>query len=81
MLEPFERLKKIREQASVSPQELADITHVSLASQYNYEKGTRKPDIDYLLRLHEAGYDVMYLLTGERDVQTLSEEEKELLEV
>lgn len=64
MPEPFERLREIREASSVSPQELADITNVSLASQYNYEKGLRKPDFDYLRRLHDAGYDVLYLLTG-----------------
>lgn len=81
MLESFERLKKIREQAGVSPQELADITHVSLASQYNYEKGTRKPDIDYLTRLHEAGFDAVYLITGNRSAEILTEEEKNLLEV
>lgn len=68
MLEPFERLREIREASSVSPQELADITNVSLASQYNYEKGLRKPDFDYLQRLHDAGYDVLYLLTGTTEI-------------
>jgi S24 (lexA) family peptidase len=68
MPEPFERLREIREASSVSPQELADITNVSLASQYNYEKGLRKPDFDYLQRLHDAGYDVLYLLTGTTEI-------------
>ena len=41
---------------------------VAVSAQRNYEKGLRKPDIDYLQRLYDAGYDVMYLLTGVTEV-------------
>lgn len=35
-------------------------------SQSNYEKGTRKPDTEYLAAIARAGVDVLYVVTGVR---------------
>ena len=61
-----ERLRDIREYSKVNQSEFAQIAGVSLTSQQNYERGARIPDAQYLLRLHEAGFDTHYILTGER---------------
>lgn len=59
--------------------DFAAMMGISVSAQRNYEKGLRKPDSDYLERLANAGYDVKYLITGERESANLSREESELL--
>lgn len=66
MLQPYERLKEIVEGAGITQKDFAQMMGVSVATQRNYEKGTRSPDFEYLTRMHEAGYDVNYILTGKR---------------
>lgn len=66
MLQLNERLRDIREDSKVNQTEFAQIGGVSLTSQQNYERGSRIPDAEYLSRLHEAGFDAHYILTGER---------------
>lgn len=61
-----ERLREIVQQSGRSQASFAEMMGISLSSQKNYEKGLRKPDVEYLTRLHEAGFDTHYLLTGER---------------
>ena len=39
---------------------------VSTNSQINYEKGTRAPDVDYLLGFQRAGGDLSYVINGTR---------------
>lgn len=76
-----ERLREIVQQSGRSQASFAEMMGISLSSQKNYEKGLRKPDVEYLTRLHEAGFDVVYLLTGERSVARLSQAESDLLTV
>ncbi len=47
------RLQKLRRQASMSQQELADQLHVSRQSISKWELGTATPDLDNLVRLSE----------------------------
>lgn len=51
-------------------------------SQGNYELGERSPDAIYLAAIAEAGADIRYIVTGERDgpaPEVLSTDERELL--
>jgi transcriptional regulator with XRE-family HTH domain len=41
---------------------------ISRTAQYQYEKGIRSPDTDYLGAAEELGVDVLYVLTGARQV-------------
>lgn len=81
MSQSFERLQEIVYSSGMMQSEFATMMGVSVATQRNYEKGLRKPDVDYLTRLYEAGFDVVYLLTGERSVARLSQVESDLLSV
>lgn len=77
---PFaERLYELVRASGLTQVAFAERMSISLSSQKNYEKGLRKPDTDYLYKLHDADYDLHYLLTGERNVSTLSPDESELL--
>lgn len=75
------RLKTLRELAQLRPDEMADLGGISVATQYNYERGTHKPDFAYLQRLHNAGLDVLYLFAGHRTRSALSTDEQQLLHV
>lgn len=67
-MQRHERLREIVEKSGVTQGNFAAQMGVAVSAQRNYEKGLRTPDIDYLKRLHDAGYDVMYLLTGVTEV-------------
>ena len=81
MLQLHERLRKIVEASGLSQTAFAEKMGISLASQKNYEKGLRSPDSKYIERLHLAGYDAMYVITGEANTMRLSREDSELLAV
>ena len=68
------RLREERENLGLSQTEaaaIADKAGVSGAtrqSQALYEKGKRMPDAAYLSAIQAAGYDVLYILTGQRGI-------------
>lgn len=74
-----ERLKLERERAGYSVEEFGVIGGVGKASQYNYEKGARRPDIEYLANIARAGCDIQFIVTGIPSESVLQEEEAELL--
>lgn len=74
-----ERLYEIVAQSGMTQRDFAELMGVAVSAQRNYEKGLNKPNTAYLTRLYEAGFDVVYLLTGERSVARLSQAESELL--
>lgn len=74
-----ERLHELVKTSGMMRGEFAVLMNVNVSTQRNYEKGLRKPDTDYLYKLHDAGYDLHYLLTGERNVSILSPDESKLL--
>lgn len=53
--------------------DLALIGGVVKATQINYERNERQPDAEYLRKLHEAGIDACYILTGQRTPVTASD--------
>ncbi|QIY78357.1 helix-turn-helix transcriptional regulator [Chromobacterium violaceum] len=44
-----------------------------------YEKGERFPGADALQKLHEFGFDILYVVTGVRNGASLSNEDSSLL--
>lgn len=80
-MQPNERLRKIVEGSGLTQKDFAARMGIAVSAQRNYEKGLRKMGIDYLERLHQAGYDVMFVVTGEASTTRLSSEDSELLAV
>ncbi|MGL4675041.1 MAG: helix-turn-helix domain-containing protein [Wohlfahrtiimonas sp.] len=75
----FDRLVEEREKKGLSAEAFGAIAGVRKATQYNYEKGERKPDIEYLANLSKVGVDVQYIITGVKFDNTLSPHEEELI--
>lgn len=50
--------------------DLARVGGVNRNTQGNYEKNERNPDSAYLIAVAAVGIDVMYVLTGVRDVSS-----------
>ncbi|MNJ44626.1 transcriptional repressor DicA [compost metagenome] len=61
-----ERLKEERARLGFNQAEFAAFAGVAKTSQFNYEKGDRSPDAEYLAAIAEKGVDVLYVVTGER---------------
>ena len=52
---------------------------VKISSQTRYEAGTGSPDISYLSAIAEHGADVVFILTGQRSDELLTEEESSIV--
>ncbi|AZY53276.1 helix-turn-helix domain-containing protein [Bordetella avium] len=63
-----DRLREERTRLDRNQDEFAEIGGVQRRAQSNYERGERWPDADYLSRVAEAGVDVLYVVTGRREV-------------
>ena len=61
-----ERLREERKRLGLNQTDFSAFAAVSTETQSNYERGSRKPDSDYLEALAANGVDVGYLLTGVR---------------
>nr|WP_254436672.1 helix-turn-helix transcriptional regulator [Pseudomonas asiatica] len=61
-----ERLKEERERLGLNQTEFAALAGASKNTQYNYEKGERSPDANYLAAAAQQGVDVLYVVTGQR---------------
>lgn len=65
------RIRIERERLGLSQSKLADLCGTSKGSQILYEKG-RAPSADYLTAFDAVGGDVMFVLTGHHQGETLS---------
>lgn len=74
-----ERLKSERLRLGLSQSEFAVLGGVKQHAQFQYEKGMRRPNSDYLGALADAGVDVYYLLTGEEAACLQNEEERRVV--
>lgn len=77
------RLKKERKRLGLNQADLAALAATSKTSQFNYEKGDRSPDAEYLVAAAGHGVDVLYVVTGARTLQAasgLNDQETQLLE-
>ena len=48
------RLKALREKKGLSKQELADVTHIGLATLKRIENASNSPSLDYLITISRA---------------------------
>ncbi len=67
------RLYEERNRLTLTQEELAQIGGVNRNTQRNYEKGERNPDAVYLMAIAAIGVDIMYVLTGNRNISTVGE--------
>lgn len=77
------RLAEERKRLGLTPDEVAELGGIGRASHYRYESGAKAPPTEYLLALAGHGLDVVYVLTGQRGVDTvglLSAEEAALVD-
>lgn len=61
-----ERLREERKRLGLNQTDFSAFAGVTTETQSNYERGSRKPDSDYLQAIAVRGVDVGYLLTGVR---------------
>ncbi|MDV5387703.1 helix-turn-helix transcriptional regulator [Pseudomonas juntendi] len=79
-----DRLKEERERLGLNQTDFAALAGASKNSQYNYEKGERSPDSNYLAAAAAQGVDVLYVITGGRVLppsSSLTAEETEFVEI
>lgn len=79
-----ERLRSERLRLGLKQTDIIKAIDVAIATFSNYETGKRSPDLDFLLKLGELGYDVGYIVTGERVENgsvVLPQDESEWLEI
>lgn len=73
----FERLGEERKRLGLKQEEFGTLMGVGKHSQLNYEKGSRKPDSDYLAAAQAHGVDLVYLFTGSRSFDPSATEHPE----
>lgn len=78
-LQVSERIKDLRRLKSITQQKMAEIGGKTVQTQQNYERGRSTPDIAYLQRLADAGFDVVYLLTGDKNATLIDKENQDML--
>lgn len=73
------RLREERARLGLSQPAIGEIGGVTKKTQVLYEAGERNPDSAYLAAIADAGADVLYILTGQRNAVVLSTREQVLL--
>lgn len=73
------RLKEERKRLKIKQKEFAEELGISAQGIINYEKGARKPSLEYIDALIKKGADIQYIYTGDRSASYLSDEIKELI--
>lgn len=73
------RLKHEREKTGLNVADFSKIGNVANTAQYNYEKGARKPDAEYLHLIAQFGCDIQFIITGVRSEGHLDDWEHELI--
>ncbi|WP_070888139.1 helix-turn-helix domain-containing protein [Pseudomonas argentinensis] len=77
-----DRLREERVRLGFNQADFAAVAGVAKTSQFNYEKGERSPDAEYLAAIAEKGVDVLYVIAGRRTpaaADAISEAEADLL--
>lgn len=82
MLNIGDRLREERVRLGLNQADFAALAGVAKTTQFNYEKGERSPDAEYLAATAEKGVDVLYVVSGRRTpaaADAISEAEAALL--
>lgn len=74
-----DRLREERNRLGLIQSDAAKAGGVGFTAYHTYEKGDRSPNVEVLQKWHDAGFDVLYLVTGIRNDSTLSNEDSCLL--
>ncbi len=79
-----ERLQEERQRLGLKQSEIMDKLHITQATLSRYEHGKRVPTLEACLGFYLVGYDLIYLLTGNREnispsVDKLSADEQQWL--
>lgn len=62
------RLREERKRLGLLQPAFAEIGGVKRVTQHLYEQNERVPDANYLLRIHEHGVDILYVLLGKHQM-------------
>lgn len=73
------RLKEERKRLKLKQKEFAEELGMTVQGIINYEKGARKPSLEYIDALIKKGADIQYIYTGERSESVLTKEEQNIL--
>lgn len=76
-----QRLRSVREALGISQASFGALGGVLQQAQFKYEKGERKPDVEYLFNLAEHNIDIQYIITGIPSNSRLSEKEVYLIKL
>ncbi len=60
------RMQEERIRLGLSQADFGRECNVSRTAQFNYERGERSPDANYLLDASNIGADILYIVTGRR---------------
>ncbi|WP_413766237.1 helix-turn-helix domain-containing protein [Ralstonia mannitolilytica] len=74
------RLKEERERLGFSQPAFAAIGGASKGSQLSWEKGTATPNAEFLHEVARVGVDVLYVITGRRNVADMAADEQMVLQ-
>ncbi len=74
------RIQEERKRLGFTQTQLAEKVGLKLNAQSKYERGENEPKASYFAKLEELGADIYYILTGKRNSNNLTNEEKFLLE-
>lgn len=75
-----DRLAEERARLKFSQADIRVRTGVSKTTQVKYEAGETYPDARYLVLIDQMGFDVLYILTGTRSYEGMSDEHQNLIE-
>lgn len=74
------RIVSERKKLGLSQVDLIVRTRVSKSTQIKYEAGTSYPDAEYLMTLDGIGLDIMYILTGLKTYDAMTDEHQNLID-
>ena len=62
------RLRRERKRLALTQGDVADLAGVTHVTVYQYEKGQRRPSLNFLLDIQPAGVNLQFLLFGKHRV-------------
>ncbi len=76
-----ERLRTERRRLGLSQDAFAAAGGIRRTTLYQYERGDRRPSLDFLIKCTSVGLDLAYMMFGERDFRLGSEIQLEAAEL
>ncbi len=74
-------LSEERNRLGLKAKDVAHFVGIALSTQSNYEHGKRFPDTQYLSAISKLGFDLTYVITGERHHHNLDTQEQLLIQL